>query len=81
MQRYYFNFFDGTRWLNDNVGQEIESLHKVYTEAGLALIDLSKYYISVENSLVLLYDIIDENGNKICEVKLSLEKEIFASAY
>ena len=81
MQRYYFNFFDGTRWLNDNVGQEIESLHKLYTEAGIALIDLSKYYISAENSLVLLYDIIDKNGNKICKIKISLEKEIFASAY
>ena len=76
MQRYYFNFFDGVRWLNDSVGQEMEDVDKVCVEARRALIDMLSHCSSVNDINIFLYDVVDEVGKRVCRVTLSLQSEI-----
>ena len=78
MERYYFNFFDGTQWIEDSVGQEAESISKLHAEAQFALVDMSKKYLPVVTLCTLLYKVINESGDKVFIVSISLKTEFIS---
>ncbi|MGI4801539.1 MAG: DUF6894 family protein [Janthinobacterium lividum] len=75
MKRYFFNFFDGTQWSYDMVGQNFDSLQEMRKEARHALVQLSENYCLVENECTLMFDVLDEEDQSICKIRLSLSEE------
>ena len=75
MKRYFFNFFDGVHWSDDKTGQMLGSLKEVRDEARYSLVELSGDYCLLDDGFTLMFDVLDEAGQSVYKVELSLSEE------
>lgn len=77
MEKYYFDFFNGERWIRDDIGQEIENVEDVIAEAKSSLVDVSKDIIINKHRNLFVFDVNNENRTNVYRVTLRLEEETF----
>ncbi len=77
MQTYFFDFFNGSHWLEDSVGQEIAGTSLIALEAKIALIEISKEYILDGKTTTLMFNVKNEEGKSIYKIVMNLGKENF----
>lgn len=76
MKRYFFNFFNGERWIKDNVGQEIDGLDNIILETNASLLDVSKEFLLDKAYERIIFSVTDDLGAIIYRCTLSITKEI-----
>lgn len=76
MQRYFFRFFNGVRWIDDKDGQLVEDLQEVALEARHSLVDMAEELLSVGQDRSLVYEISDARGRMVYRATLALTEEV-----
>lgn len=75
MPRYFLDFQDGELWLEDEDGQEYESLQAARDAAIAALPDIGREAPPVDGKRAFVAYIRDEVGAHLCTVRLDLAAE------
>ena len=70
MSRFFFDCFDGSHWVQDNLGVECPSLEKAVEEAQEILPEIARENLPVSGSLNLKIRIRDESGVVVGEAAL-----------
>ncbi|MFJ7441481.1 DUF6894 family protein [Methylorubrum thiocyanatum] len=75
MPRYFLDFQDGEMWLEDEEGQEYESLQAARDAAIAALPDIGREAPPEDGKRAFVAYVRDETGAPLCTVRLDLAAE------
>jgi hypothetical protein len=74
--RYFFDTYDGNRFINDMQGIELQSLEQVKAEAQNALPDLARDALPDGDQRTFIVSVRDEAGQVVLRAALTLIVEI-----
>jgi hypothetical protein len=75
MPRYFFDTYDGDRFLPDDTGLEFESLEAARAEAQKSLPEIAREVLSDSNHRSFVVNVRDEAGTVRIRISLSLVVE------
>jgi hypothetical protein len=76
MPRYFFDTYDGSRFVPDSEGIELESLDMAKAEAQRALPDLARDAIPSNDQNTFIVSVRDEAGQVVLRAALTLIIEV-----
>jgi hypothetical protein len=80
MPRYFLDFQDGPVWLEDEEGQEYDTLRAARDAAIAALPDIGREGPPSEGKRTFVAFVRDEQGTERCTVQLNLDAECHPEA-
>ncbi|KFG68726.1 hypothetical protein [Microvirga sp. BSC39] len=75
MARYFFDTFDGERFVRDDVGLECETLEEAKSEGQRALPEMAREVLPDGNHRTFVVTVRDEVGTVVMRMSLSLVVE------
>lgn len=76
VKRYFFDFFDGLSWRRDDLGQEMEEIDDVVSEANESLVSLAPAFLMKSASGTLSFSVKDQLGNEVLLSTITLRNEV-----